>query len=489
MHLTSLPSKYGIGDFGPGAYGFVDWMEKSKLSYWQVLPLNPTSVSEGNSPYSSSSAFALNLLLISPEKMVEDNFLTANDIQLSKPLYSKRALYGDAEAYKNALLDLAYARFIQSGNNHDFDKFREEEAGWLNDYALFRILQKEFKGKVWDQWPTEFRDRHEGAIQDFVNQHLLQLNKIKFIQFIAFRQWMALKKYSNEKGIQLIGDIPIYVHYNSADVWANQEMFKLDEDKKPIFVAGVPPDYFSETGQLWGNPVYNWQVLEQNNFKWWIKRLKQNTRLFDMVRIDHFRGLVAYWEVAADEKTAMNGRWVQVPSDRFFDELRKQFPALPLIAEDLGLITPDVKEFLSRTGLPGMKVLQFGLMSMDPGDGYLPHNCFRNTILYTGTHDNNTVKGWYQRELNRKQKKFLNEYTGKKITSKNVHLEMIRLCLFSVANTAIFPMQDILGLSHKYRMNTPARAKHNWEWKLEKDLPGEKVTAQLARMIILSGRA
>jgi 4-alpha-glucanotransferase len=371
---------------------------------------------------------------------------------------------------------LAYKRFRQKGDRRDYEEFCRSQLHWLDDYALFEVLKSHFQGKVWSEWPEELRDRRPEALHSVRQEMLEDLEVVKFLQFLFFRQWTGLKDYCLRKGVQLIGDIPIYVHHDSADVWAHQAIFKLDDSGRPYVVSGVPPDYFSETGQLWGNPVYRWDVLKERNYDWWLQRMEHNLILTDVVRVDHFRGLVAYWEVPVTEPTAVNGEWVEVPVLDFFRHLLKRFPYLPIIAEDLGTITPDVREIIHLFDLPGMKVLLFAFGDDVATNPYVPHNVMRNSVIYTGTHDNNTARGWFEKEAGPEVKNRLFAYLGREISVDEVHWELTRLAMMSVANLAIIPMQDILGLGEEARMNRPAGSRDNWEWRF---LP-EELTAETA---------
>lgn len=461
LHISSLPGKYGIGDFGINARKFVDFLIETKTKYWQVLPLNPTEEGLGNSPYSSSSAFALNPLFIDPDDLVERKLLEKAEV-IEVERAGNSVDYSEAYNYKYRLLDKAYQAYRQHTKNEAFTIFCQKNKFWLNDFALFRAIKQHYENREWFKWPEAIRDRDKEALMTIGKKLEDQIEKEKFIQFLAHEQWMTLKEYCNDNGIQLIGDIPIYIQHDSADVWANPRYFKLDENKKPTHVSGVPPDYFSETGQLWGTPVYNWEKLKEDNYLWWIRRLQNNFKLFDVVRIDHFRGLVGYWEVEANEETAINGRWVDVRIWDFYYALNRKFPALPVIAEDLGEITPDVREFILKTNFPGMRILQFGFQSMDPEYPFLPHNYDMNCVAYTGTHDNSTLIGWYETEIGDEERDWLNKYLGRKIDRENVSFELIRTLLQSRAGTAIFQMQDLLGLGVDGRMNTPSTASGNW---------------------------
>ncbi len=481
LHITSLPSGFGIGDLGSGAYKFADFMADAGQSVWQFLPFNPSSPACGNSPYCSYSAFAGNPLLIGFEPLVEAGCLDMADI--SRPPYfsARRTDYAQAARFKYEVLGIAFERFRTVPDLEcRFENFLGENACWLDDYALFAALKEHFGGVAWNEWPPEIRDREESAVRYWARELSERVSREKFYQFLFSSQWSALKAYCNEKKIQLFGDLPIYVSYDSADVWANPHLFKLDENKKPVFVSGVPPDYFSENGQLWGNPVYNWDVLRESSYSWWISRMEHNMKYLDMMRLDHFRGFVAYWEVPAAQTTAINGEWVKVPARDFFDTLFKRFPFLPIVAEDLGIITPDVKEIIEFYGFPGMKVLQFAFGDDPATNPYIPHNHVRNCIVYTGTHDNNTTRGWFEHDLSEKGMENLLKYLGSHIDAGNVSRELIRFAMMSVADTAVIAMQDFLDLGAESRMNTPSTASGNWEWRVV----AEQLTPELAEKIL-----
>lgn len=489
LHITSLPSRCGIGDLGPEAYRFADFLAETKQSFWQILPLNPTGLANGNSPYQSVSAFASNPLLISPEIMVRDGFLAQSDLERAFDFPEGRIDYPAVLGYKERLFDLAYDHFKQEGHTHEYEVFCAENSSWLDDFALFLALKTRFPQKVWVQWPQEIRDRQPEVLESLKNELHDAIEKAKFLQYVFFQQWRPLKDYCNQRGVQIFGDIPIYVIHNSVDVWANPELFTLDDERKPSVVAGVPPDYFSETGQLWGNPIYRWDVLQERGYGWWIQRVGHNLKLFDLIRIDHFRGLIGYWEVPAGEPNAMKGRWVEAPAEDFFNALLRRFPQLPIIAEDLGVITPDVREIMHRFELPGMKVLLFAFDEDLPTNPYIPHNLPRKCVLYTGTHDNNTTRGWFEREATPEIKERLFRYMGRGVTAEEIHWELIRLAMMSVANMAIFPVQDILGLGEEARMNRPATTEGNWQWRLSPEQLTPSIADRLREMTELYGRA
>ena len=488
MHISSLASPFGIGDFGPEAYRFADFLHNSGQSVWQVLPLTPTDPAHGSSPYSSASSAALSPWLLSPELMVEDGFLSDDDLSELPAFETGEVNYEAVAKHKTVLLDKAFERFKNKADRTDFDHFCRENSYWLDDFALFMILKRKFNGMVWNLWPVEYRDRHDEALESARTEYSDRLLREKMIQYLCFSQWLNLKKYCNHKGIQLFGDIPIYVNFDSADVWKNPHIFKLSDDKHPTLVAGVPPDYFSETGQLWGNPVYNWDVLKQENYRWWIERLSHNFKLYNMIRIDHFRGLVAYWEVPAGEETAINGKWVKVPVRDFFDTIMKHFFLPPIIAEDLGMITADVREILKTYAFPGMKVMIFSFGADDPAHPYLPHNYEENYVAYTATHDNNTVRGWFDEEADDETRARFFRYLGREVEAEQVHWEMIRLVMMSRAGLAMFPMQDLLGLGSGSRTNRPSFGDGNWRWRILPDQINDNITTKLAEMTRLYGR-
>jgi len=488
LHVTSLPSKYGIGDLGPEAYKFAVFLADAGQRYWQVLPLGPTRAKNGYSPYDCLSAFAGNTLLISPELLYEQGLLTKKDVQDSPPSAASGVDYRTAISHKTKLLNMAYERFRSKPESSDFEKFCADNRSWLDDFAMFFALHHHFHPKLWCDWPTELRDKKRRAITPLKSQLKDGIKRQRALQYLFFKQWHSLKDYCNRLDIRIIGDIPIYVAYDSADVWANPEIFKLTKTKKPKFVGGVPPDHFSRTGQLWGNPVYDWQILKKRGYSWWINRAKHNLSLFDMVRIDHFRGLVAFWQVPGRARTAKNGRWVKVPED-FFDKLFEHCPPSSFIAEDLGFITPDVNEAIARLRLASTKVLQFAFEGDSAGNTHCPHNHGRNCVVYTGTHDNNTARGWFRKEATSQQKKRLFEYLGRKVPSALIHQAFIQLAMSSVAKIAIIPMQDVLGLAEQARMNRPATAVGNWSWRLYPGQITASTTKKLARMAETYGRA
>jgi 4-alpha-glucanotransferase len=489
LHITSLPSSYGVGDLGPEAYRFVDFLFQTKQSFWQILPLNPTSTSFGNSPYGSTSAFAGNPLLISPDLLIEYGLLSKADLVNELSLSNDRVDYNSVSEYKYKLLQRAYENYKGKRMKDDeFEEFSHKNSYWLDDYTLFISLKDYFNGAVWTEWPEGIRNRNEDAMKEWKKRLRDKISMSKFFQYTFFKQFFCVKEYCSNKDVQIIGDVPIYVSYDSSDVWANSYLFKLDGSKRPTFIAGVPPDYFSNTGQRWGNPVYRWDVIKESGYSWWIKRMEHNLKLFDIIRLDHFRGFVAYWEIPVGENTATNGRWVEAPAEDFFNTLLKHFPQRTIIAEDLGFITPDVRKIMDQFGFPGMKVLIFAFGDDFPNGAYLPHNHMNNCVVYTGTHDNNTVKGWFTRESNTQNKTRLFNYLGREVGEDEVHREFIRLAMMSVADCCIIPMQDILGLGEEARMNLPATSNGNWGWKLQSGRITSEVVERLREMTETYGR-
>ncbi|MEX2565495.1 MAG: 4-alpha-glucanotransferase [Cyclobacteriaceae bacterium] len=488
LHITSLPSIYGIGDMGEAAYQFVDFLQESGHSFWQILPLNPTEATFSHSPYSSHSAFAGNPMLISPDLLVEEGLLSQKDLAKIPVFDSQKVEFEKVNTFKKDLLDIAYLNFSKSGNTYlaGFSQFCHQNQDWLDDYTLFLTI----KGKYpinWTQWDKSLRDRDAAALEAFSIQMKEEIKKEKFIQFLFFSQWLRLKAFAHEKGIGFIGDIPFYINHDSADCWAHWAYFKLDKDKLPTKISGVPPDYFSDTGQLWGTPVFKWKPLEKNGFDWWIKRLGQNLLLYDFVRLDHFRAFAAYWEVPAGDETAINGKWVESPGIEFFKTVETKFPDMPFIAEDLGYMDDPVFELLEKFNFPGMKVLQFAFGEGIGENPYILHNHSKNSVVFTGTHDNNTTLGWFHNSSREERRNFY-DYTGAKPTSKNIAWKMHQMALMSVSDLAIIPMQDIVGLDENAKMNRPGTSEGNWTWRLlASQLPWESVE-DLKKINIRYGR-
>lgn len=491
LHITCLFNRFGIGDLGPGAYRFADMLAESGQSIWQVLPLNPTDSAHEHSPYHSISAFAGNPLLISPDLLKEAGWVSADKAEEGLGEINGHVDFDSMKKYKECLFDKAFDRFERQGEKIDgFRAFCKQAADWLDDYALFTILRRQFTPQSWSKWPIQLRDRKSEALSEIKDQYAKPILKEKFLQYLFFSQWHALKTYCNRLGIRIFGDIPIYMPYESVDVWANPGQFKLGDNLEPLGLSGVPPDYFSATGQLWGHPVYDWKMQQQNRYPWWTRRIEHNINIFDIIRIDHFRGFVGYWEVSPGAETAQAGKWVDAPAEDFLDSLYKRFRCLPIVAEDLGTITPDVIEVIRHFGLPGMRVLQFGFGEGDfPGSTHLPHRYEKNCVVYTGTHDNNTTVGWYENEINEETRKNLHQYLGRKSFEDGIHWEMIRLAMMSVADTTIIPLQDLVGHNSHARMNTPGQCKGNWSWRMTRDELSAEIREQLKLVTRIYGRS
>jgi 4-alpha-glucanotransferase len=489
LHIVSLPSRYGIGDLGPAAYAFADFLAASKQGLWQILPVGPTDPACGNSPYSSSSAFAGSHLMISPDLLLDDGLLTEAEVDQEAVPVRDRAHYSAATAGKERLLDRAFQRWQRRQDKAEYDQFCAQHAGWLGEFADFAAIKAAHGGQDWGCWPKELRFRNAASLESARGRLAERIEREKFCQFLFFKQWTCLKRYCNDRGISMVGDLPIYVSYDSADAWSNPDLFKLDSEGRPAAVAGVPPDYFSETGQLWGNPVYRWDALKQTRYQWWVARMGHALGMFDTVRVDHFRGFVAFWEVPAGEPTAVNGKWVDAPADDLLEVLAGAFPDLPVIAEDLGVITPEVKAVMERFGLPGMKVLQFAFGDDDPHQPYLPHNFGPNCFVYTGTHDNNTLMGWFGTEARPDERRRLLRYLGADVAPERLHWEVMRLAMMSVARSAVFPLQDILGLGADSRMNLPSALDGNWSWRILPDHLTAAVRDDLGQMTETYGRS
>lgn len=475
LHISSLPSPYGIGDLGPSAHSFAYTLAAAQLVYWQFLPLTPTSDFIGNSPYSSPSAFAGNPLFISPDLLCKEGYLSYADLdclltaQTPEKTADNKADYSWAYKNRQILLNAAFERSQpRLETNNKFNAFCKKHAYWLDDYALFAAIKDQQGGSSWVEWAKPLKWREPKALLAWSAKHFREILRHKFIQFLFFSQLASLRMLCKRYGLKLIGDMPIYVTHDSADVWSAPEFFKLDADGHQLSVSGVPPDYFSATGQRWGNPVYNWERAAEDGFAWWKKRLSHNLLMADLVRLDHFRGFAGFWEIPAHEKTAVSGKWVPGPGERLFCALREEFGAdLPIIAEDLGVITDDVRALMAKFSLPGMKVLHFAFGGSTPwknSDAPFFHPV--HSVVYTGTHDNNTSLGWFKSASKEEQENFCN-YLGRKIEPEEVPEAMIRLALESSSEIAIIPMQDILELSDEARMNTPSVARGNWTWRLK----------------------
>jgi 4-alpha-glucanotransferase len=487
LHPTSLPGRYGIGDLGLEAHQFIDFLARSEQRLWQILPLGPTGY--GNSPYMSFSTMAGNPLLISLEILKDNSFLSDDDLREVPNFPLDTIDFEKVIAWKMPLLRQACKNFQDKATplqQKEFEGFCRGKANWLEDYALFMALLEAQDGGSWVEWPDEIRNRQPAALDSWREQLRDTIFFQKFLQFEFFRQWAELKTYANTQKIRIIGDIPIYVAHNSADVWAHPEIFQLDPSTgMPLEVAGVPPDYFSETGQLWGNPIYNWEHLESNHFSWWVDRVRETLAYVDIVRIDHFRGLEAYWSVPAEEETAVNGQWIKAPGYKLFDVIRDQLGSLPIIAEDLGDIDQEVLNLRDHYGFPGMKILHFAFGS-DSKNAYLPFNVDTNSVIYTGTHDNNTTVGWYHQIADYERDR-LHRYLGC-TGSYGIAWDLIRLAMSSVANQAIIPLQDVFSLGADARMNAPGTAENNWGWRFRPEALTEDYSHRLREMVYIYGR-
>jgi 4-alpha-glucanotransferase len=485
LHPTSLPSPYGVGDFGSQAYRFVDWLASANCDVWQVLPLGPTGY--GDSPYQSFSAFAGNPYLISPDELIADGLLTPADLDPLRELPASRVDFGELIPRKLTLLRSAFARY-QSQPEHlsrAFDSFRAENAAWLEDYALFMALKESNGGEAWNSWDAALRAREKSALEKARKELSEIVLRYEFYQFLFFRQWHKLRAYAHERAIQIVGDIPIFVAYDSADTWAHPELFFLDAQGNPTVVAGVPPDIFSPTGQLWGNPLYNWKAHKKENYAWWLARIRSSLEIFDVLRLDHFRGFAGYYEIPAGDPTAEHGKWVKGPGKDLLKAIQKDLGAkeLPIIAEDLGLVTPDVIELLEAFNLPGMKILQFAFS--DPANPFLPHNYARHCVAYTGTHDNDTARGWFE-SAQPHEREFALRYL--RADGSDFAWDLIRSVWESVAELALAPMQDLLNLSNEARMNYPSRLGGNWEWRMKADDLNDELAGKLRELNWLYAR-
>ncbi|MCU1266924.1 MAG: 4-alpha-glucanotransferase [Acidobacteria bacterium] len=497
LHPTSLPGPFGIGDLGDEAYRFADFLSASGQNLWQVLPLGPTGY--GDSPYACYSAFAGNTLLISPDHLVKIGLLTTADLSGAPVFAATQVEFDRVHKFKDEVLRKAYDRFAATTDTElrrDFEVFCESHASWLDDYALFRTLKDQHGGKSWTDWDEPFVRRDAGGLARARAALHSEVEAQKFYQFLFFKQWSELKAYCNQRGISLIGDIPIFVAHDSSDVWTNPDQFKLDQDGRPLVVAGVPPDYFSTTGQLWGNPLYKWERMIVDGFKWWIKRVQATLQTVDILRIDHFRGFVACWEIPGGDQTAERGRWADAPGRELFIAIRNALGQLPIIAEDLGVITPEVEKLRDDFGFPGMRILQFAFSS-DPTNQDLPHNYHANVVVYTGTHDNDTAVGWFHSiagegstrdaEQIERERVFGLKYLN--TTGKEIHWDFIRAVLGSCANTAVVPLQDVLGLGTEARMNLPNSTSGNWSWRFKTGALTNEIQVRLRELSELYGRS
>jgi 4-alpha-glucanotransferase len=491
LHPTSLPGPFGIGDLGPEAYKFVDFLEASDQSLWQILPLGP--VGFGNSPYMCFSAFAGNPLLISPQKLVDAGLLDAADIKNPPSFRLDRVDYGSVHNYKIGLLGRSFRKFetqFPAAYPEDYYRFLEQNVFWLEDFALFMALKERNGNKMWTDWETDLVQREPGSLEKWKKILSKNIQFHIFIQYLFFKQWEALRKYCHDRSISIIGDMPLYVACDSVDFWVNRELFDLDNKGNPRVIAGVPPDYFSSTGQRWGNPVYCWDAMARDGYKWWIERFKLNFRLYDVLRLDHFRGYEAYWEIPAGEPTAILGRWVKGPGADLFRTVQSNLGNIRVIAEDLGVITPEVEQLRDEFNFPGMRILQMAFGNDPKARDYQPHNYSANCVVYTATHDHNTTVGWFTAkpgtqttqsvEEVENERKCCLDYLGR--SGHEINWDFIRLAMSSVANLAIFPVQDVLGQATSSRMNLPGATEGNWEWRMNDDMLNQPTLNRLKRM-------
>lgn len=497
-HVTSLPGRFGIGDFGPCAYEFADFLSAAGQKLWQVLPLNPTGY--GDSPYQCFSAFAGNPMLISLELLRDQGVLRESDLAQAPAFAEDFVDYGPVIGFKMAILQRAAEAFFGDGSTAElaaFDNFCERTRGWLDDFALFMACKDAHHGVMWTKWDRQLRRREAGALAEFSRERAREVKAHKYWQFEFFRQWGKLKGYCRERAIRLMGDVPIYVAHDSADVWAHPELFYLDEEGVPTAVSGVPPDYFSATGQLWGNPIYRWELLAADGYSWWVERFRASLAMFDMVRLDHFRGFEAYWEVPDGETTAIHGRWVKGPGEKFLAAMQDALGDLPIVAENLGVITPEVEKLRHDFDLPGMSLLQFAFGNDPQGPSFRPHNYGRDLVAYTGGHDNDTTVGWWSSsgvgdstrsaEDVRKEHEFARAYLNFHDDSE-INWVMIRAVLGSVADVAIVPLQDVLGLGSSARMNLPGTVSGNWKWRYRAGSLTGELSARLRGLVTLYDR-
>ncbi len=485
LHPSSLPGVDGIGDLGPDAYRWIDFLAESGCTLWQVLPLGPTGY--GDSPYQCFSAFAGNPYLISPALLLDQKLLSPKDLADRPTFPQERVDFGAVIPWKTLVLNRAFGHFKKTKNQKllsRYERFCEEQRHWLDDFALFMAIKENLGGGSWGNWPIPLRSREPQALAQFAAKHTEEVTQQKFRQYLFYEQWEAIRSYARQKNIQIIGDIPIFVAYDSADAWSHPELFFLDKEGQPTCVAGVPPDYFSPTGQLWGNPLYKWNVHKKTGYAWWLERIRAVLNLVDYIRLDHFRGFAGYWEIPAGKPTAEIGRWVKGPGKDFLRALQKNFASLPLLAEDLGEITPDVVELRDSFGLPGMKILQFGFAST-PDDPFLPHNYPRNCVAYTGTHDNDTARGWYEAAAE-KERDLCRRYLGR--SGDDISWDMIRAVWSSTAAFALAPLQDFLSLGTSARMNFPGKLGGNWFWRYTSDQLSDELLTRIREMNFLYSR-
>ncbi len=488
-HLTSLPSGAGIGDLGAGASEFLDFLVEAGQSLWQMLPVGPVDRALGGSPYCGVSAFAGNELLVDLKDLEELGLLSAGEGTPGWAVPDAPVDWDLVFERKGQALDRAWKRLREERKDllEEIEAFRKQHGAWLGEYSLFCAIKASRKGQIWTEWPEELRFRSPKALEAAAGALGPERERVEFGQWLFFRQWEKFRREAHRRGITLFGDLPIYVGMDSADAWSWQEGFDLDPEGRPATVAGVPPDYFSPTGQRWGNPTYRWEVHRKEGFSWWRSRVRHALSLFDCIRVDHFRGLVAYWSIPAEEETARRGKWVEAPGQELLECMASDHPGLPIVAEDLGIITPDVEKLKDRFGLPGMRVLQFGFSGEVGTNPHAPHNFPANAVAYTGTHDNNTVRGWFEEELAEEGKRLLSRYLGHSVNADGVAEDLVRLAYASQAGWAICPLQDGLGLDGRSRMNRPGRKSGNWTWRHR--IPGPDVARRLAETAMLFGRA
>lgn len=483
MHISSLPGDQGIGTFGKEAYRFIDFLKKSGQKYWQILPLGQTSY--GDSPYQSFSIDAGNPYFIDLDMLHEEGLLEKEEYE--SICWGESQEYVDYEFMyhiRYGILGKAFERFKE---DCEYEKFIKETENWLDDYALFMSIKKDHKDVSWDNWEDGYRKRDRETLENFKKNHLKEIEYWKFIQFKFYEQWKKLKKYAGESGVEIIGDIPIYVAYDSVDVWKNPEYFQLDVDLKMVSVAGCPPDAFSPTGQLWGNPLYNWEYMKSTGYRWWIERLQSAVKLYDVVRVDHFRGFAGYYSISAHETTAVNGKWKKGPGIELFKKVKEELGDINLIAEDLGFLTEDVIEMLKESGYPGMKLLQFAFDSREGGD-YLPHNYTRNSVVYIGTHDNDTALGWIE-SAKEEDIEYMKEYLDiNSEDKKEIVWKLISRTMATVSDTVIIQMQDYLQLDNRARMNIPSTLGGNWCWRMKKGVLSDELAEKIYKMTDLFKR-
>jgi len=483
LHPSSLPSPYGIGELGQEAYEFVDFLKRSGQKLWQILPLGP--VGYGESPYQSLSAFAGNFMLISLAELVQERFLSPDDLREHPVFPEEKVDFALVKPWKEYLLKKAFLNFQLLGENSEYREFLEENRLWLDNYAFFMALKEHFQGVAWNHWEESGAFREEKTLQQYRELLREQIQYHNFLQFQFFRQWKKLRSYAHSQGVKIIGDLPIFISADSSDAWANPYLFELDEKGNPTKVAGVPPDYFSATGQLWGNPHYKWEKMEEDEYHWWRERFSNLFQLVDIVRIDHFRGFEAYWEIPGGEETAINGQWVKAPGEQLFAMIRKYLGELPIIAEDLGIITPEVEELKNKFNFPGMKVLHFSLGSRWDRRNFLCQLA-ENTVVYTGTHDNDTSLGWYEKMQEEAPQitKFLQKYAHlhPSLSPQEICWGLIEIVWQSRANTAIIPLQDLLSLGSEARMNLPGTTEGNWQWRFKSGSLTQEIAERLAEL-------